>query len=134
MGKSTELVGAAPRITQAELGKLARAHTGLCVQVLASIVRNPKEKASSRVYAANALLDRGWGKAPQKVIVESETEKVNELHGLLAAAAAKGIQAMVAPVLVSRASVFDNMPAPGIEQSNSKIVPNFQEIDTQNPE
>jgi hypothetical protein len=48
----------------ADLRSLARAHTELSVQTLAGIARNsPSDQA--RVAAAQALLDRGWGRAAQ---------------------------------------------------------------------
>jgi hypothetical protein len=50
----------------ADLRSLARAHTELSVQTLAGIARNsPSDQA--RVSAAQALLDRGWGRAPQTI-------------------------------------------------------------------
>ena len=48
----------------ADLRSLARAHTELGIQTLAGIARNSTSDAA-RVSAAQALLDRGWGKAPQ---------------------------------------------------------------------
>ena len=48
----------------ADLRSLARAHTELSVQTLAGIARNGTSE-QARVSAASALLDRGWGRAPQ---------------------------------------------------------------------
>jgi len=48
----------------ADLRSLARAHTELSVQTLAGIARNSASN-QARVAAAQALLDRGWGKAVQ---------------------------------------------------------------------
>jgi hypothetical protein len=48
----------------ADLRSLARAHTELSVQTLAGIARNSTSD-QARVSAAQALLDRGWGKAIQ---------------------------------------------------------------------
>ena len=48
----------------ADLRSLARAHTELGIQTLAGIARNSTSD-TARVSAAQALLDRGWGKAPQ---------------------------------------------------------------------
>src|SRR4029079_17219729 len=47
-----------------DLSSLARAHTELSVQTLAGIARNGASE-QARVAAAQALLDRGWGKPPQ---------------------------------------------------------------------
>ena len=49
----------------ADLRSLARAHTELGIQTLAGIARNSTSD-TARVSAAQALLDRGWGKAPQQ--------------------------------------------------------------------
>ena len=47
-----------------DLRSLARSHTELSIQTLAGIARNSTSD-QARVSAAQALLDRGWGKAPQ---------------------------------------------------------------------
>ena len=44
---------------------LARSHTRTAITVLAKIMRSEDATAAARVSAANALLDRGWGKATQ---------------------------------------------------------------------
>ncbi len=46
---------------------LAKVHTQSALKTLSSIVKNPKASDTARVQACNALLDRGWGKAPQYV-------------------------------------------------------------------
>ena len=47
-----------------DLRSLARSHTELSIQTLAGVARNSTSD-QARVSAAQALLDRGWGKAPQ---------------------------------------------------------------------
>ncbi len=49
-----------------DLKSLARVHTLTAVKTLAGIMAQPKAPESARVAAAQALLDRGWGKAEQK--------------------------------------------------------------------
>ena len=44
---------------------LARSHTRTAINVLAKIMRCEDATPAARVSAANALLDRGWGKATQ---------------------------------------------------------------------
>jgi hypothetical protein len=44
---------------------LARSHTRTAISVLAKIMRSENATPAARVSAANALLDRGWGKATQ---------------------------------------------------------------------
>jgi hypothetical protein len=54
----------------AEIRELAREHTGEAVATLVSIMTNPKAAPAARVSAANALLDRGYGKPPQHITGE----------------------------------------------------------------
>jgi hypothetical protein len=61
--------GGRPKVV-AEVRELARAHTNEAVQTLASIMTNPKSAPAARVSAANALLDRGYGKPPQHITGE----------------------------------------------------------------
>lgn len=51
--------------TPANIKSLARAHTESAVNVLKNIANNRKAPPSSRVAAATALLDRGWGRPAQ---------------------------------------------------------------------
>jgi hypothetical protein len=46
---------------------LARSHTKTALNVLVGIMRSKDATAAARVSAANAILDRGWGKATQPV-------------------------------------------------------------------
>lgn len=46
---------------------LARAHTQRAIQTLAGIMDQPDCPAAARVQAAQALLDRGWGKPTQPI-------------------------------------------------------------------
>ena len=51
--------------TPTEIRSLARSHTRTAVNVLVGIMRSKDATAAARVSAANAILDRGWGKATQ---------------------------------------------------------------------
>ncbi len=51
-----------------EIRSLARSHTRTAINVLAGIMRSKDATAAARVTAANAILDRGWGKAPQALV------------------------------------------------------------------
>jgi hypothetical protein len=53
--------------TITEIRSLARSHTRTAINVLVGIMRSKDATAAARVSAANALLDRGWGKATQPV-------------------------------------------------------------------
>jgi hypothetical protein len=50
-----------------EIRSLARGHTRTALNVLVGVMRNTKAAAPARIAAANAILDRGWGKATQAV-------------------------------------------------------------------
>src|SRR5262245_26291041 len=54
----------------AEVKELAREHMPDAIEALASIMNNPKASDAARVSAATALLDRGYGKAPQHIDAE----------------------------------------------------------------
>jgi hypothetical protein len=49
---------------------LARRHSRAAVKVLAAIMNDEEGPATARVSAAQALLDRGWGKAAQMLAGE----------------------------------------------------------------
>jgi len=61
--------GGRPKVV-AEVKELARAHTREAIETLVSIMSNPKTAPAARVSAANALLDRGYGKPPQHITGE----------------------------------------------------------------
>lgn len=56
--------------TPTEIRSLARGHTVEALNCLAGIMRNSTSD-QAKVSAANSLLDRGWGKAEQRI--ESDT-------------------------------------------------------------
>ena len=47
--------------------ELARQHTAEAISLLSRIMNDPKEPAAARVRAAEALLDRGWGRPAQQI-------------------------------------------------------------------
>jgi hypothetical protein len=51
--------------TLVEIRYLARSHTRTAIRVLVGIMRCKDATPAARVSAANAILDRGWGKATQ---------------------------------------------------------------------
>jgi hypothetical protein len=61
--------GGRPKVV-AEVRELARKHTSEAVETLVSIMTNTKAAPAARVSAANALLDRGYGKPPQHITGE----------------------------------------------------------------
>jgi hypothetical protein len=60
-----------------EIRSLARSHTRKALNVLVAVMRHPKATPAARVAAANAILDRGWGKATQPL--EGDNEGALEL-------------------------------------------------------
>jgi hypothetical protein len=50
-----------------EIRSLARSHTRTALNVLVGVMRNTKAPPPARIAAANAILDRGWGKSPQAI-------------------------------------------------------------------
>ena len=53
-----------------EIKALAKKHSKAAIKVLAAIMNQADGPATARVSAAQALLDRGWGKAAQPVAGE----------------------------------------------------------------
>ena len=51
--------------TITEIRSLARSHTRTAINVLVGVMRSKDATHAARVSAANAILDRGWGKPPQ---------------------------------------------------------------------
>ena len=58
--------GGRPKVI-AEVKELAKEHTVEAIQTLVSIMTNPKFAPAARVTAANALLDRGYGRPAQHI-------------------------------------------------------------------
>jgi hypothetical protein len=48
-----------------EIRSLARTHTRTALNVLVGVMQSKNATAAARITAANAILDRGWGKATQ---------------------------------------------------------------------
>src|SRR5690348_14272701 len=67
-GQSGNPGGKAPIIRQ--IRDLARQHTAEAIEGLLAIGRKESATDAARVAAWEAILDRGWGKAPQKYEVE----------------------------------------------------------------
>ncbi len=62
--------------TLTEIRSLARSHTRTAVRVLVGIMRSDDATPAVRLSAANAILDRGWGKAQP---IENGEDDVLEL-------------------------------------------------------
>src|SRR6516165_8729845 len=66
-------------VAPTEIRTLARSYTKAAIKTLVGIMRQPKAHPAARVMAANALLDRGWGKAAQLVAVDGEIRQLVEV-------------------------------------------------------
>ena len=80
-GQSGNQTGRAKRPATIEVRRIfrdvttaARERTQDATDTLASIMRDPKAPAAARVSAAQALLDRGCGKAAQAIEVNAEPD------------------------------------------------------------
>jgi hypothetical protein len=62
--RSSEKASVATK-TLVEIRSLARSHTRTAIRVLVGVMRSKDATPAARVSAANAILDRGWGKATQ---------------------------------------------------------------------
>ena len=62
-----------------DIRSYARKFTVEALETLAHVMRQPKSPPAARVMAANALLDRGWGKAAQLVAVDGEIRQLVEV-------------------------------------------------------
>lgn len=65
--------------TPTVIKSLARAHTETALNVLAGIMRQEDAPPAARVSAAQALLDRGWGKPAQAIGGEGEDGEIGPL-------------------------------------------------------
>ena len=59
------VLASTPKSKVAEIKALAKKHSKAAIKVLAGIMNQADGPATARVSAAQALLDRGWGKATQ---------------------------------------------------------------------
>src|SRR5262245_49847039 len=69
--------------TPLEIASLARMHTKKAVKTLAAIMNEPHAPYAARVAAAEALLDRGWGKPKQHHEAEVLHRYVIEIPALM---------------------------------------------------
>ena len=62
--------------TPTEIKSLARAHTESAITTLARVMTNRDSPPAAQVSAAQALLDRGWGKPTQPIAGDDERAPV----------------------------------------------------------
>ena len=59
--------------TEAQIAAMARSHAPEMVGLLMEIARGKRQAGTARVAAMAELFNRGFGKAPQRVILETDT-------------------------------------------------------------
>jgi hypothetical protein len=69
--------------TPTDIASLARSHTRTAIRTLAQIMKQPQAPYAARVAAAEALLDRGWGKPKQSHEAETTHRYVVEMPPVL---------------------------------------------------
>ncbi|MGA7805559.1 hypothetical protein [Bradyrhizobium sp.] len=57
----------------------ARRHTAAALKALAAIMKNEEAPAAARISAAQALLDRAWGKPTQPMSGDEDGDPINVL-------------------------------------------------------
>ena len=67
--------------TITEIRSLARGHTRTALNVLVGVMRDKGATPAARVSAANAILDRGWGKATQPLAERRRRQRLRQLTG-----------------------------------------------------
>ena len=60
--------------------ELAQSQTENAIATLVSVMENAKAPPASRVAAATAILDRGWGKPVQPVVGDEESDPISLLQ------------------------------------------------------
>lgn len=63
----------------ADIRSLARSYTKTALKTLVGIMQQRSAPAASRVSAAIALLDRGWGKPSQAIEMDLRQKPIEEL-------------------------------------------------------
>ena len=62
-----------------EIKSLARSHSRTAIAVLVGVMRQKEAPPAARVAAAQAILDRGWGKAAQ-MIAGDQDAPIQHIH------------------------------------------------------
>ena len=70
--------GGRPKIFS-EVKQAAREHTDAAIETLVGVMNNEEATPAARVAAANAILDRGWGKPESHTNVAHHNKPLREL-------------------------------------------------------
>lgn len=63
-----------------DMVEYCREHTVEAINVIMEIMVDEHEKAGDRINAAKVLLDRGWGKAPQHILLATDKPEEKTLN------------------------------------------------------
>lgn len=66
-----------------DIAALAREHAAAAIATLADIMADPYGPPATRVMAANALLDRGYGRAPQSLELQHTLTIADEFEAFV---------------------------------------------------
>lgn len=66
--------------TPTQIKSLARSHTETAVNTLVGIMNQNEAPAAARVTAAQALLDRGWGKPTQPLSGDADGDPIEMIQ------------------------------------------------------
>ena len=80
-GKSGNPTGR-PKVVK-DVQEMARLHTPEAIDILVIVMRNGESPPAARVAAANAIIDRGYGKPAQHYTGEVTTSYVAELPAVI---------------------------------------------------
>jgi hypothetical protein len=96
-----------------EIRSLARSHTRTAIRVLVGIMRCKDATPAARVSAANAILDRGWGKATQPLesAVDGALELIQRIERVIVYFAKRGFE-NVARIMKRRLALKPRMSEP----------------------
>lgn len=74
-GQSGNPGGRAIRVKDGrKISEIAREHTEEAIETLVEVMRDRQSPAAARVAAADKILNRGWGQAPQTIAVTDDRE------------------------------------------------------------
>lgn len=66
--------------TEAQIATVARSHAPEMVGILMEIARSKKQSGAARVMAVQELFNRAFGKAPARVLVETDVSAMSNAH------------------------------------------------------
>ena len=73
----TTMVGIAERMERYRLQEKCAALTDECIELWTSMIRNPSRPWVLRLEAADRLMDRGYGKPPQAVMMDATSQETS---------------------------------------------------------